>query len=166
MHDRSRTTLAFLFAATSVVGCGDDHDHEHEHGEDVFAELCEHLSEGPSQDVAAALDASGTLGELALSHTDMRLLRPVGAPGAATLYAQFTAPQDGTYVFALSEAAPLTLTSVATGNAVSFETDPEGPADCAAIGVSYRGGVNAGTYVVAIGPVDASSVSFLFEIEE
>ena len=164
MRQRSITALASLVVATSIAGCGEDHEHGHD--EDLFEEFCEHLSEGPSQDIAAALDASGTLGELALSHTDLRLMRPVGGTGATTLFAQFSAPQDGTYVFVLSEDAPLKLTSVASGADVSFATDAEGPADCAAIGVTYRGTLSAGTYVVAVGPVDASMVSFLFELEE
>lgn len=111
--------LAALLLALNVGACDDAHD-EHAH-DDVDAEICEHMADGPARAVVAATEPGGEPPEIGAPHTRYDLaLGDDGQGGFVGLVAlpvgddavRIVAVDRGVEVSALDTAgAPLPLTS-------------------------------------------------------
>lgn len=155
----------------SLSACSDEHDHEdnnHAHNtnnESPEAEACEHMEEGPFQDVTAAEDSTGTLSNIAVPHTRVDVaLAGEGADRGGVV--SFEASEAGEYTFYLStdvdfvlaDSNAMTLSPEASGGAVSL---------CAtAILATHTFDLQVGTYTITMGPADLETLSVIFEAGE
>ena len=183
MKKSNWSVLVTLMCAFTLAACGntedendhDNHDnhahgenHEENHenhnhgGEDLAAEGCEHMKDGPSQAVTAAAEASGTLEDVALAHTrvDITLADYMGMKGG---FVRYEAAETGDYVFFVDSDVALEVRDDADA-VVAFEEMGVAVDACAEVAVQHTIELEAGkSYKIVLGPTDAASVKIVSE---
>ena len=140
--------LAFTWFA-----CGGDGDQ----GDDIDVEGCEHLAEGPYEDVLAAADAADAPA-VSNDHTAYTITLPDGAPG----YVSFAAAEATDYVFFFDQDVDLAL-ATAGGDPLPLEVSATSSATCTTIKGRHVVELPVGTAVLQLGP---NAAAFNLVIEE
>lgn len=173
VHMKKHLSIALaLVLGMSLTACGDEHDdHEdnnhanHTNVETPEEEACEHMEEGPFQDVTAAEDSTGTLENIAVPHTRMDVaLAGEGADRGGVV--SFEASEAGEYTFYLSQDVGFEL---ADSNAMVLTPEASaGPVSlCAtAILATHTFDLQVGTYTITMGPADLETLAVIFEAGE
>lgn len=139
-----KQTFATFAIALSLIACGGD-DHDDTDAADV--EACEHLAEGPYEDVFAAADADAPPA-VSNDHTAYAILLPDGAPG----YVSFAAAEATDYIFFFNQDVDLALTT-ADGDPLPIEASTTSSAACTTIKGRHVVELPVGTAVLELGPV-------------
>ena len=160
-----RVAMVFL-GSLALCACGDDHahDHDHDHGEDPEAHACEHLEEGPFQQVAAAADVmmAPTVEGIHVAYDVTLQDDGAGNFGGVAIY---RATEAAEFVFYADASVPIAFEDAA-GAAVS----PEGSCTanpcssaCAMIQARYALDLEAAAYTLRFGPYPAAQFRLLVE---
>lgn len=149
--------------APGLGGCSDDHDHDHDHGEDVFAEFCEHIAEGPEVAVTASADADAApAADAAHTRYDVTLVDE----GSGMFSGSLTRAIGSTdQIIALTEAVPY-LVFDSEGNEVPFHHDLGAPAECTLIASARHFEMPIGTVTLTFGPTDVQTFSMVVEASD
>lgn len=173
----SMTLAALCLALAPLAACGDDtgggggagggageggHGGAHEE-EDLDAEACEHLGDGPFVDHTATDDVA-TAPDVSAEHT-AHVITLIDFAGQSGGYVSFQAAEAGEYVFFTDQAVPLSIQSSA-GSDVAIEESCD-PAACSASCALFAGkhlvDLEVGTYYLELGPTDLAEVRLLHE---
>lgn len=156
-----------LLASVALCACGGDDDDDHTDPpaeEDPEAHACEHLEEGPFQQVAAAADAAMAPGMTGVHVTYDVTLQDDGA-GNFGGFAAYTAAEAAEFMFFVDTDVPIAFLDAA-GAALTPEgtcsADPCSAA-CALIQGKYMLDLGAATYTLSFGPTPAQRVRVLVE---
>lgn len=149
-----RFSLSLALLAPAFAACGgDDHDHD---PADPAADACEHMIEGPAEQVVAASDLeAGDAPETTGSHKrlDVELAEFEGQRGG---YVDYLVAEAGELHLFLDADASLTLLDAA-GTEIAAEATMTAVDDCAEVGWGAVYDVAVGTYTLELGPVDATT---------
>jgi hypothetical protein len=150
-----------ILLSALLAACSDDPAETHGDTEpDVDAEACEHLSEGPYNDVTAAAD-SATAPSVDAEHTAHRIALPAATGG----YVSFASGAAGDIIFFLDADVPLAIED-ASGAAVPIEESCD-PAACSASCTLLAGRhvveLAVGTYYLLLGPSSSATVALVHE---
>ena len=140
----NRFAIALSLTSLAMAACGGD-DHDDADAADV--EACEHLAEGPYEDVFAAADADAPPA-VSNDHTAYAILLPDGAPG----YVSFAAAEATDYIFFFNQDVDLALTT-ADGDPLPIEASTTSSAACTTIKGRHVVELPVGTAVLELGPV-------------
>ena len=157
--------VAGLAAAFGIACSEDDHDHDHEgeHGdEELEAEACAHLANGPYAAITAGSATDTDLPSAAIEHTSVDITL-IGGEGGNVGFVSFAAEADGDYVFFLDADVGFMMFD-GTGNAVEIEATEIGSEACTDIAVSHTLELAVGTYTISLGPAEATEVSMVHEM--
>jgi hypothetical protein len=133
-----------------VLGCNG--------GEGQDAELCEHITEGPSQVVSGSASPTATVQD---NHTRYDVTLADGT-GGKTGKVSFAAAAAGDYVIGLNADVLLAVKDGA-GTAVAFEEVKKEGNACAALVARYLVPLGVGTYTLELGPTSAEQVGMVIE---
>ena len=151
---RNILTPAVLSAAFFAFACGDDEAPMEE--EDLPTELCEHLTEGPFQNVTSSTTAAGAP-DATFDHTAVVIALDGGAG-----FVSYQAREATDFAFALTEDVPLEITQ--GGNAVDIEsTERPTGAPCTELEVIHTVELEVGTATLELGPSSVTSVTMVVE---
>jgi hypothetical protein len=161
-------TITALCAALVLLGpgCGDggaenaDAAPQADGGaEDLDAEGCEHMKEGPFVDVSAGA-AAATAGEVKSDHHAYRVALTTGQAG----YVKYAAAAAGDHVFFLDANVPFAVQDD-QGAAVAIEESVTDFTVCTEVAVKHTVELSAvGTYYLVLGP-DAAATGVTIVVE-
>lgn len=135
--------IAATLAASLLSSCGgDDPGHE---GEDVDAEGCEHLSEGPYTPIAAATERSAAAPAVGADHMAYSISLPAGAAGHVT----FAVDAAGEHVLFFDQAVTVKVFS-ASGTEVPIEASAPGSDACDEVKGRHTIDLAVGTHILEI----------------
>lgn len=140
----------------------DDHNHDHnDHGHSPQEEGCEHMDEGPFNNVAAAADDTGALEAISDTHTrhDVTLVELTDMAGSYAGYVEFEATEEGDYYFFLSADVPFEV----QGGDLESTGDVS---ECDEVVKEFVYELSVGTYTVYIGPTTETAVGIVVEFED
>jgi hypothetical protein len=150
---RSLSIIA-MASLTLLAACGSDDDGGDDHaGEDVDAEGCEHLTEGPYVSIAAATDNATTAPPVASDHKAYSIGLPSGAPGYATL----AVAAAGDVVFFVDQDVPFKVYS-SSGVEEPLEDSATSVDACVEVKGRHVAELTVGTHVLEIGPATGVSL--------
>ena len=144
--------IAAALAAPLLPSCGGDDDPAE--GEDVDAEGCEHLTEGPYTPVAAATDRSAAAPAVAADHQAYSISLPAGAAGHVT----FAADAAGDHVLFFDQDVPVKVFS-SSGVEEPIAASASGSEACDQVKGRHTVALTVGTHILEIGA--AGSVSLV-----
>lgn len=148
-------------SASDLGGMETGHDHEGE----VLSEACEHMAEGPSQEVRASPTGDPGAPSVASPHTrfDATLVAVDGGQGGDLSYAVSRA---GLLWVALSKDVPLQITREVDGQSLTPEEVVAGPdTGCDEVAWAAAYPVEVGTVRIRLGPTTQTQVSLVLELE-
>jgi hypothetical protein len=155
----NRKLLSAVLLSTSILfsaGCGDDE----EEPENIDAEGCEHLQQGPSAPITATATASGAPA-VRNDHKryDISLIDVTGGKGGSVTFA---VAEEGDYLFFVNEDVPLAIRT-SGGAAVEPEEMVKSSTVCPDIKGRYTVELGVGTHVLTFGPTSKASLSLVAE---
>lgn len=155
-------SLVLSFALAGCDGGGDPVPLAEE--ENINAEGCEHLAEGPSAAVSAANTTSGTVPPPAISNDHKRYdIALVGDTSGEQVGVVTFAPGEATdFVFFLSADVPLAIED-ASGAAVAVEDKQTSIPECTEVKARHQVELDVGTYYLRFGPTAEASVNVVVE---
>jgi hypothetical protein len=149
-----------------VWGCGDDEAPDPTvEPEGPAADACEHLEEGPFNDVTAGADAAGAP-NVSATHTKHRITLLDDGSGSYGGFVAIEADEAAEILIFLDGPVAIAVQD-AQGAGLSLEQEPSCPGDgCAEACPAVKNHVavdvaSVGTYYVALGPTAASEVSLV-----
>jgi hypothetical protein len=153
-----------ILLSALLAACSDEPAETHGDTEpDVDAEACEHMSEGPYNDVTAAAD-SATAPSVDAEHTAHRIALPATTGGNGG-YVSFASGAAGDIIFFLDADVPLAIED-ASGAAVPIEESCD-PAACSTSCTLLAGRhvveLAVGTYYLLLGPSSSAAVALSHE---
>jgi hypothetical protein len=151
-----------LALSLALTACGSD-DAE----ENVDAEGCEHLEEGPAAPVTASAEADITDSPaVATDHKRYDVTLPALAGGSGRGgFVKFQPSEATDYVIFLSATVPLAITD-ANGTSVPIEDTVDGSDQCTAIARKHVVELAAGTYFFELGGDTTIAASVQLVLEE
>jgi hypothetical protein len=132
-------------------------------GEDLLAEACEHMQDGPFEDVTAAADRAAALPDVTYEHTSVRVAL-VDVAGGRGGFVAFRAAAAAGYVFFLSANVAFGV-SDAAGAPVTLEQSRGDLGACAEVSVEHTVALEVGTWTLSLGPTSETTVSLVIEEE-
>jgi hypothetical protein len=159
--------IAALSSSLFVVGCDDDHDHDgHDPGTEeshsADEEACEHMTQGPFEDVTATAMSTGAP-SAAYEHTAVRItLTPDPVDETQYVgYVTYEADDETEFVFFLSADVPFAILD-ASGSEVEIE-ESEAVSTCDEVAMEHVADLSVGSYTLLLGPTSETQVSLVAE---
>lgn len=161
----------FVFVLLALSACGDDssstssnhvstNNQTTEQGTPE-SEACEHLSQGPFQDITATSASDGELVNAAYDHTRVNIAL-TDVEGGRGGYTSFEAEGSGDFYFFLSADVPMKILD-GSGAEVAFESSTVGSDLCTDIGATHVAELSVGTYILEFGPTTETEVGLVYE---
>lgn len=152
----------FMFCLAPLSAC-DSHGHGHDHGDDVFAEICEHLEQGPAQAVTASTDPDAAP-SVDAEHTRFDVSLASDGSGQYGGYVQ-RAVGNTDQIVALDADVPYTVFGP-DGNEIPMHHNLSTQTECG-LAVSVRHfEMPIGTVRIAFGPTATDSFSMVVEASD
>jgi hypothetical protein len=138
-------------------GCEQAHDDDHH---EIDEELCEHMTDGPSIEVAAVPAGDSGAPEVDMAHHryDIDLTGAADTP----VDVAFPSSQASEYRVALGSDVPFQVLD-ATGTVVAIEESLRSGFDCSDVAVIHLVDLGISTYRLRFGPTDETQVRVVLE---
>ncbi|TXD39028.1 hypothetical protein FRC98_01090 [Lujinxingia vulgaris] len=154
-----------LLTVVLCTGCGDADDHDHEDHEELSAEeeACTHAQDSPTT-VAASAGLAGLDADVSQRHTlyEVTLQETETGSGDYRGYLSYEAAEHADYLIFTSTEVELRVLDT---NDVAQDVSVEAVDGCAELAQSHRVSLEAQSYVIELGPSDASTLSLIIEPE-
>lgn len=130
--------------------------------ENINAEGCEHLAEGPSAAVTAAATVEATAPAISNDHKRYDVALADDTNGEKVGVVTFAPGEAADFVFFLSADVPLAIEDAA-GAAVAVEDKQTSIPECTEVKARHQVELDVGTYYLRFGPTAEASVNVVVE---
>ena len=159
--------IGLTFTLGFLPGC-EDHDDEHDphqgeqHAEGAVEEACEHMADGPFEDVSATATA-GDAPSATHEHTavNISLVADASSPADNIGYVTFAADEATEFAFYLSTDIPFAVFDAMDTEVLIEESTAV--VDCSEVAVEHVADLEVGTYTLWFGPTIETMVSLVVE---
>ena len=152
-----------LFLISGLVlassACGDDAGGSHEEL-DPEADACEHMVEGPNEEVTAIADMAGEAPDTGEHHTRWDIALVDDGGGTFNGYVDLVVEEEGESIVFLDHDIPMTIWDAA-GDEVPLLRADDSITACTEVDASNTYELGVGTYLLGFGPTTESSVSVI-----
>ncbi|NUN13149.1 MAG: hypothetical protein HUU55_05885 [Myxococcales bacterium] len=161
--DMKSICLTVLFLTTISCEQDDSTSHAHNDSENIAAELCEHMAEGPSIAVFASAETTN-LPDVSTPHTRFDVTLVADESGTWSGSVRYASPGTGDLRLATSKTIDVTLTAPDGSTVVAM---PDAMAStCADIPKLISFPVSVGPYTLSFGPSDTADVKIVIELDD
>lgn len=149
-------SISGLLLATAACG-GDDAGGSHEELEPE-ADGCEHMIEGPNQEITAIADMAGDAPDMGEHHVRWDIALVDDGTGMFSGYVDLVVEEEGESIFFGDADIPLTIWD-ANGDEVPLHSADDSITECTEVDASNTYELGVGTYLLGLGPTTEATFS-------